>query len=106
MQEFAGPLNASSSDPDINARKSYVECLQGTLAGWKSVVTTRGFAGVVPSLSQAGDLVAIMKGGCVPFVLRESGEKWKLVGEGYVHGIMKGEGLWLPGVEKKTFCLH
>jgi hypothetical protein len=103
---IADPLNVSTSDRDYNAHKSYAECLQGTLTGWKFVVTKRGFAGVVPSLSQVGDVVAIMKGGCVPFVLRESGEKWRLVGECYVHGIMKGEGLWLLGVKEETFCLH
>jgi hypothetical protein len=103
---IADPLNVPTNDGDYNAHKSYGECLKGTLTGWKFVITKRGFAGVVPSLSQVDDVVAIMKGGCVPFVLRESGEKWRLVGECYVHGIMKGEGLWLPGVKEDTFCLH
>jgi hypothetical protein len=103
---IADPLNVPTNDGDYNAHKSYGECLQGTLTGWKFVITKRGFAGVVPNLSQVDDVVAIMKGGCVPFVLRESGEKWRLVGECYVHGIMKGEGLWLPGVKEDTFCLH
>jgi hypothetical protein len=103
---IADPLNVPTNDGDYNAHKSYGECLQGTLTGWKFVITKRGFAGVVPSFSQVDDVVAIMKGGCVPFLLRESGEKWRLVGECFVHGIMKGEGLWLPGVKEDTFCLH
>ncbi|UPX11197.1 uncharacterized protein EKO05_0001817 [Ascochyta rabiei] len=91
---------------ELDVHQTYAECLRGTLSGWKFVITKRGFAGVVPPLSQVGDNVAIMKGGCVPFVLRESGEKWRLVGECYVHGIMKGEGLWLPGVTERTFCVY
>ena len=89
-----------------DAHKVYAECLQETLAGWKFAITKRGFAGVVPHLSHVGDSVAIMKGGCVPFVVRRSDERSRLVGECYVHGIMRGEGLWLPGVTEKTFQLH
>jgi hypothetical protein len=100
---FQTPTNNRYVDLKSNV---YITHLQGTLAGWKFVVTKRGFAGVVPGLSQVGDRVAIMKGGCVPFVLRESGYKWRLVGECYIHGIMKGEGLWLPDVKEKTFCLY
>lgn len=109
---IASPLHNSANnldryDREVNARKSYTASLEGTLAGWKFVVTKRGFAGVVPALTRVGDTVAVMKGGCVPFVLRESGdgERWRLVGECYVCGIMKGEGLWLPGVREKTFIL-
>jgi hypothetical protein len=103
------PLNNPTKNPhdmELNSHKSYAACLQPTLVGWKFVVTKRGFTGVVPALSRVGDEIVIMKGGCVPFVLRESGETWKLVGECYIHGMMKGEGLWLPGVKEKTFCLY
>lgn len=92
-----------------HAQKSYMACLRGTLDGWRFVITKRGYVGVVPGLSKVGDVVAIVKGGCVPFIVRESKDrlgKWRLVGECYVHGIMKGEGLWLPGVTEKTFILH
>jgi hypothetical protein len=106
---FRKYINTSShtitDDRGSNAHKSYVTCLQGPLVGWRFVVTQRGFVGVVPSLTRVGDKVAIMKGGCVPFVLRKSGEGWKLVGECFIHGFMKGESLWLVGVQERTFCL-
>lgn len=108
-KHIANSTIVSSNDPDddeANVHKMYAECLQKTLARWKFLITKRGFAGVVPPLSQVGDSIAIMKGGCVPFVLRGSNERWRLVGECYVHGIMRGEGLWLPGVTEKTFLLH
>ncbi|KAJ4290882.1 hypothetical protein N0V90_010078 [Kalmusia sp. IMI 367209] len=98
-----------SSGRTRTAQKSYIACLKGTLEGWKFVVTKRGYVGVVPGLGEVGDVVAIMKGGCVPFLVRESEERQgrvRLIGECYVHGVMKGEGIWLPGVEKTTFELH
>lgn len=94
-----------------NAQRSYIACLKGTLEGWKFVVTKRGYVGVVPTRSQVGDVVAVMKGGCVPFVVRKSDRagvngRWRLVGECYVHGVMRGEGLFLPGVKERMFVLH
>lgn len=100
------PSIEEQSGVDCHAHKSYMACLRDTLAGWRFVVTKRGYIGVVPGLSRAGDVIAIMKGGRVPFVVRGSEERWRLIGECYVHGIMKGEGLWLPGVKERTFCLY
>lgn len=76
--------------------------LQDTLTGWRFVVTKKGFVGVVPNMARVGDVVAIFKGGRVPFVVQRSGareEAWRLVGECYVHCLMNGEvwaclGLW------------
>jgi hypothetical protein len=106
---LASPLRIPTEDDheqEESTHKSYASCLQGTLAGWRYVITERGLAGVVPALSQVGDTVVVLKGGCVPFILREDNEKWSLVGECYIHGIMRGEGLGLPGIKEKTFCLH
>lgn len=38
-----------------------------------------------------GDICCILFGAPVPFVLRPAGNGYRLVGEAYVHGIMKGE---------------
>ena len=39
-----------------------------------------------------GDLVCILQGGPVPFLLRRTGRgEYVLVGDTYVHGIMDGE---------------
>jgi hypothetical protein len=37
-----------------------------------------------------GDLVAIFLGADVPFVLREHGDAYRLVGACYIHGVMDG----------------
>jgi hypothetical protein len=92
-----------------NAWMNYSACLKETLEGWRFVVTTRGYVGIVPNLAEIGDIVAVMKGGCVPLLLRRSATRLgalRLVGECYIHGVMKGQGIWLPGVAEKTFRLH
>jgi hypothetical protein len=57
--------------------------------------TERGYIDVVPQLSKVGDIVCLIHGLQVPYVLRKFGEKFRLVGDSYIHGIMNGEGLQL-----------
>jgi hypothetical protein len=58
--------------------------------------TRRGWMGVVPEATRAGDAVAVLVGGQMLYVLRRGGggsvdERYQLVGEAYFHGIMDGE---------------
>jgi hypothetical protein len=50
--------------------------------------------GIGPYDTEPGDLIFILLGSDVPYVLRRNSEdeKLRLVGEAYVHGIMDGEG--------------
>jgi hypothetical protein len=74
----------SSGSPLCLWRQKVVSHLERLLGPW-------------PSLLQAGDLVCVLAGGAIPFVLRQdlrsspSKRRFKLVGEAYVHGIMHGE---------------
>jgi hypothetical protein len=63
-------------------------------------VTERKYMGMVPNGSEAGDVVCVLFGAKVPFILRECnltgpGQscKYQLVGEAYIHGMMDGEAL-------------
>jgi hypothetical protein len=88
---------------------SYIAALQDTLHGWRFVVTKNGYIGVVPNMTKVGDVIAILKGGSVPFVLKRSEKRdgaFRLVGECYVHCLMNGEGLSLPGIREGEFLLH
>jgi Heterokaryon incompatibility protein (HET) len=53
------------------------------------------FFGLGPAAMQAGDRLAIFFGATVPFVLRKvnigEGERWRLVGDCYVHDLMDGQ---------------
>ena len=55
------------------------------------VTTEEGYLGLAPSGARKGDILCVLRGGDVPFVLREKENGyWELVGEAYVHGIMDG----------------
>lgn len=47
--------------------------------------------GIGPSDSRIGGTVAIIPGGGVPYIIRQQGSSWVLVGESYIHGLMDGE---------------
>ncbi|ETS85344.1 hypothetical protein PFICI_03369 [Pestalotiopsis fici W106-1] len=56
--------------------------------------TDMGLIGYVPFRAQKGDLVCILYGADVPFVLRKLADgRYSLVGECYMNGIMYGEAL-------------
>jgi hypothetical protein len=65
--------------------------------GRKLFHTATGYVGIGPSLSQRGDIVCVLAGGAVPFVVRRdayssrSRRRFELIGEAYIHGIMHGE---------------
>jgi hypothetical protein len=67
--------------------------------------TTKGYLGVVTGKARVGDLVCLLLGAAVPFILRKVEEgcgkgtnrHFKLVGEAYVYGLMNGEAL--DGIE-------
>lgn len=57
-------------------------------------VTSHGRMGLCPRDTRAGDLIVVLYGGSVPYVLRKAGENgWRFVGECYVDGIMFGEAM-------------
>ncbi|KAH7418554.1 heterokaryon incompatibility protein-domain-containing protein [Cadophora sp. MPI-SDFR-AT-0126] len=59
--------------------------------GRRIVRTEEGYLALVPGGTESGDRVFLLKGGRVPVVLRRRGEMWEVVGEAYVHGVMRGE---------------
>ncbi|KAH6845846.1 heterokaryon incompatibility protein-domain-containing protein [Chaetomium sp. MPI-CAGE-AT-0009] len=82
----------------------------------KLFYTEKGYLGLGPASAAVGDVVCIMPGAAGPFVLRpdqdggvklegqrDSGdegdqtERFRLVGESYIHGIMHGEALATEG---------
>jgi hypothetical protein len=53
--------------------------------------TRCGYLALVPPSTRTGDSVALLAGGRFPYVIRDKGSKWELVGSSYVHGIVNGE---------------
>jgi hypothetical protein len=67
-------------------------------------LTRRGYYGIGPEVMEYGDIVAVLFGAKVPYILRKtSGGRYYLLGECYVHGIMDGEVIerWKRGKDKK-----
>ena len=61
--------------------------------GSRIFMIEKGYIGMGPSSMCIGDVVCILFGGEVPYLLRPKGSHWQFIGDCYVHGIMQGEGL-------------
>ncbi|KAL9106298.1 MAG: hypothetical protein Q9227_008633 [Pyrenula ochraceoflavens] len=76
------------------------EAVGARINGRRPCLTGKDYLGFAPDATRPGDLLAIFLGSTVPFVIRphdrEVDSFW-LIGECYVHGIMKGEAFDLPG---------
>ncbi|KAH7014589.1 heterokaryon incompatibility protein-domain-containing protein [Microdochium trichocladiopsis] len=59
----------------------------------------RGLVGLCPYMAQVGDIVVVLYGGSVPYILTESPTAgiFHLVGECYVDGVMHGEAFYHSG---------
>lgn len=62
-------------------------------------VTDSGALALCPRQTLEGDAVGLFLGANVPYVLRQKGTDYQLIGEAYVQDLMSGEGL-LPGPER------
>ena len=72
---------------------SFKADLQGRCRGRKLFSTVSGHIGVGDVTLKPGDLVCVFLGGATPFIVRPVDQKYKFVGECYLHGIMQGEAL-------------
>jgi len=101
-QRITAARAARLSGDDIAGTHSYQSIMQAThdakpflLKGGKLGGLDNKYVGLCPGETRPGDVVAILFGATVPFVLRPgpgAGENgFKLVGEAYVYGIMDGE---------------
>ena len=61
--------------------------------GRRLVITEKGRFALASSLAERGDVICVLFGCSVPVILRRDKKHWKLVGECYLHGIMKGEAI-------------
>jgi hypothetical protein len=84
------------------------------------IFSQKGYIGMAPKGVEPGDLICILYGGRVPFILRDVSSKiphnekfgarpyYKVVGDSYIHGIMMGEALDLmeeQGLKEQEFLL-
>ena len=79
------------------------------LSGAKVCFTEKGYIGLAPADAEPGDMVVIVHGATVPFLVRRRKGAREIrstfVGECYVHGIMHGEALGLEGATEVDLWL-
>jgi len=61
--------------------------------GRSFLFTRKGYYSLGPYIAKPGDICCVLFGATVPFILRKAdgASHYKLVGEAYIHGLMRGE---------------
>lgn len=88
-----------SADPRLDNRPAFEDALVATLSARRFMRTRKGHFGMVAPDSQPDDVVMILAGGRVPYVLHEelgyeTGNgpvTYSFIGDAYVDGLMYGE---------------
>ncbi|KAL8298086.1 hypothetical protein RB597_006975 [Gaeumannomyces tritici] len=107
FEDFLHSLETGNFNTDTRTM-DMVNAISPGLMGRKLFLTERGYLGLGASNLWVGDSVFILPGARVPVILRrmvdeegpvstEYGPAYKLVGDGYVHGIMDGEAVTAAG---------
>jgi hypothetical protein len=71
---------------------NFTTMVNGGMSGKCIFRTSNGYMGVGPSALEKGDIVVVLFGCSVPVLLRKVEDRYALVGECYVQGLMDGEG--------------
>ncbi|EXJ61332.1 uncharacterized protein A1O5_11890 [Cladophialophora psammophila CBS 110553] len=77
--------------------EKYLTDMKLVCEGRSFIFTEKGRFGLGPLIAAPGDVCCILFGATVPFILRRTQREgyFKLVGEAYLHGLMRGEALSL-----------
>ena len=82
-QILMAPKAATSVSPGVVIAASYFN--------HRPYLTDSGYLGMVYASGEVGDEIWIVKGCPTPLALRREGGRYTLIGESYVHGVMRGE---------------
>jgi hypothetical protein len=74
----------------------------------KVCITNKGYVGIVPGRARKGDLVTVFYGSAVPFIVEKKDDSgfYRLIGEGYIHGIMHKDSSGLQGLRPEPIHLR
>ncbi len=101
IADTLGASHEVSEEVRVAAEATELESDDGNWSRWAASAsegrilarTTRGYYVLGPAALETGDTVCVLFGAKVPFCLRPVDERFLLVGECYVHGLMKGEAM-------------
>jgi hypothetical protein len=88
--------------------------VDNTVRGYARIANGRVFCrtdanqlGWLPADAKPGDCVCLLYGGRVLYLLRPDDDKtYRLIGECYLHGLMDGEAVDLPGIDPEDFRIR
>lgn len=75
----------------IDFCSDYILAMQDAKAGRRVALTEKRYFAMIPSDAEVGDHICVFLGAQVPFVLRQTGAGFRLVGDCFVQGFMDGE---------------
>jgi hypothetical protein len=84
------PYLKAMQEPYLKAMQDFA---QRFVAGARACTTRCGYVGVVPGRAAKADMVVVLHGSLVPFLVRKSAKRrgeYTFLGECYIHGIMHG----------------
>lgn len=101
------PVDYVSGDPGEGDAEQFMLDFSQSCRARSFVTTEKGYIGLGPWISRPGDICCFIPRSKVPFVLRRCHDQevqagvtcFRLVGEAYLHGLMRGEVLELIGKE-------
>jgi hypothetical protein len=92
FREWYRILISTDTPENEQERRNQQSLFETHMNGTSPLCTTaKGFLAAVPYTTKVGDCIVVLAGGDLPFVLRPTGDHYRLVGPCYVHGIMGGE---------------
>ena len=81
--------------------EQWSRCAGGATENRVFARTRKGYYVLGPKTTEPGDIVCVLYGGKLPFILRPWGEShYLLVGECYVHGLMHGEAMGMSKADE------
>ena len=91
VEELISIVAAKSQDCIYREGMIFLSMISTQCDGRRRCQTQKRYLGQVPLQAQAGDVVCIVSGARIPFLLRPEGGEHSLIGQCYLHGFMKGE---------------
>ena len=100
MPVLSKPVEPDSEEARLLDEAWPYECaLQDVHKGRRICVTKGRYMGVTTYDTEKGDILVMLEGFTMPFVLRPNGDNFMIVGDCYIHGIMDGELACIPEPE-------
>ena len=106
--------NVMMLEDDYHLAASFILDMAAVVANRCFCFTEGGFLCLAPKETRVGDVVSVLMGGKVCYILRGENEdgregeevvEWRLVGEAYVHGLMKGEAMGMDRFDIQPIVL-